>query len=104
MVSRRELGARRGLVLPPPIGELLMPQRNPSRAEDAVLDCTVHIVDDDASFRTALERRLTKAGYNVATYAGGQHLLNDLSERAWLHHYGCTNTRHEWTGIAVPVS
>jgi hypothetical protein len=27
----------------------------------------VHIVDDDASFRTAMERRLKKAGYEVAT-------------------------------------
>jgi RNA polymerase sigma factor (sigma-70 family) len=35
----------------------------------------VHIVDDDASFRTAMERRLTKAGYEVATYASAQHLL-----------------------------
>ncbi len=29
----------------------------------------VHVVDDDASFRRAMERRLTKAGYEVATYA-----------------------------------
>ena len=38
----------------------------------------VHIVDDDASFRKAMERRLTKAGYEVATYASAQHLLNRL--------------------------
>ena len=38
----------------------------------------VHIVDDDASFRTALERRLKKAGYEVATYASAQHLLDRL--------------------------
>jgi FixJ family two-component response regulator len=63
-----------------------MPQRNASRTEDEVLDCTVHIVDDDSSFRTALERRLTKAGYSVATYAGGQHLLDDLSEESG---FGC---------------
>ena len=29
----------------------------------------VHIVDDDTSFRTAMERRLKHAGYEVATYA-----------------------------------
>jgi FixJ family two-component response regulator len=29
----------------------------------------VHIVDDDASFRTAMERRLKHAGYEVAVYA-----------------------------------
>ena len=38
----------------------------------------VHIVDDDASFRTAMERRLTKAGYEVATYASARHLLDRL--------------------------
>ena len=38
----------------------------------------VHIVDDDASFRTAMERRLTKAGYEVATYASAQLLLDNL--------------------------
>jgi len=38
----------------------------------------VHIVDDDASFRKAVERRLTKAGYEVATYASAQQLLDSL--------------------------
>jgi len=38
----------------------------------------VHIVDDDASFRTAIGRRLRRAGHEVATYASGQHLLERL--------------------------
>jgi len=38
----------------------------------------VHIVDDDASFRTAMERRLRLAGYTVATYASAEHLLDRL--------------------------
>jgi FixJ family two-component response regulator len=38
----------------------------------------VHVVDDDASFRTAIERRLKRAGYEVATYASAQHLLERL--------------------------
>jgi len=38
----------------------------------------VHIVDDDASFLKAVERRLTKAGYEVATYASAQQLLDSL--------------------------
>ena len=38
----------------------------------------VHIVDDDASFRTAIERRLKLAGYEVATYASAQDLLDRL--------------------------
>jgi RNA polymerase sigma factor (sigma-70 family) len=40
----------------------------------------VHVVDDDASFRTAIERRLKKAGYEVATYASAQHLLDRLPD------------------------
>jgi len=36
----------------------------------------VHVVDDDASFRTAIERRLKNAGYDVATYPSAQHLLD----------------------------
>jgi len=39
----------------------------------------VHIVDDDASFLKAMERRLKQAGYEVATYASAQHLLDHLS-------------------------
>ena len=38
----------------------------------------VHVVDDDASFRKAIERRLKKAGYEVATYASALHLLVSL--------------------------
>jgi len=36
----------------------------------------IHIVDDDASFRTAIERRLKKAGYQVLTYSSAQQLLD----------------------------
>ena len=37
----------------------------------------VHVIDDDASFLKATERRLKHAGYEVATYASAQHLLDD---------------------------
>ena len=40
----------------------------------------VHIVDDDASFRTAIERRLKKAGFEVATYPTAQDLLDRLPD------------------------
>jgi FixJ family two-component response regulator len=40
----------------------------------------VHVVDDDASFRTAVERRLKKAGYQVLTYPSAQQLLDLLPE------------------------
>ena len=42
------------------------------------MQACVHIVDDDASFRKAMERRLMKAGYEVATYASAQPLLDSL--------------------------
>lgn len=38
----------------------------------------VHVVDDDASFRTAIERRLKLAGYEVETYGSAQQLLDRL--------------------------
>jgi FixJ family two-component response regulator len=38
----------------------------------------VHVVDDDASFRGAIERRLKMAGYDVATYGTAQQLLDRL--------------------------
>jgi FixJ family two-component response regulator len=41
---------------------------------------TVHVVDDDASFRTAVERRLKKAGYSVATYPSARQLLDHLPD------------------------
>lgn len=40
----------------------------------------IHVVDDDASFRTAIERRLKLAGYDVATYASAQQLLDRLPD------------------------
>lgn len=43
---------------------------------------TVHVVDDDPSFRTAIERRLKKAGYAVATYPSAQQLLDRLPDEA----------------------
>ena len=38
----------------------------------------VYVVDDDAAFRTAIERRLKKAGYEVPTYVSAQDLLDRL--------------------------
>jgi RNA polymerase sigma factor (sigma-70 family) len=40
----------------------------------------VHVVDDDASFRIAIERRLTKAGYAVTSYPSAQQLLDHLPD------------------------
>jgi FixJ family two-component response regulator len=52
----------------PPIPNMLMP--------------IIHIVDDDASFRTSLERRLRRAGYNVVQYSSAQELLDHLPDES----------------------
>src|SRR5258707_1921817 len=59
----------------------------------------VHIVDDDASFRTAIERRLKKAGYEVATYPSAQHLLDSLPSENEL---GCILLDVRIPGLSVP--
>jgi FixJ family two-component response regulator len=38
----------------------------------------VHVIDDDVSYRTAVERRLKWAGYDVETYSSAQQLLDRL--------------------------
>jgi len=43
----------------------------------------VHVVDDDMSFRTAIERRLKLAGYEVATYASAHDLLEASQNDDW---------------------
>jgi FixJ family two-component response regulator len=59
----------------------------------------VHIVDDDASFRTAIERRLKKAGYDVAAYSSAQELLDRLpNEEA----PGCILLDVEIPGLSGP--
>ena len=40
----------------------------------------IHIVDDDDSFRVAIERRLKLSGYQVATYPSAQQLLDRLPD------------------------
>jgi RNA polymerase sigma factor (sigma-70 family) len=59
----------------------------------------VHVVDDDASFRTAIERRLKKAGYEVATYSSAQHLLDRLPGESEL---GCILLDVRIPGLSGP--
>lgn len=42
----------------------------------------IHVVDDDDSFRTSIERRLKLAGYEVVTYASAQRLLDRLPDES----------------------
>ncbi|MFH0298758.1 response regulator [Bradyrhizobium sp. 31Argb] len=59
----------------------------------------VHVVDDDASFRTAIERRLKLAGYDVATYPSAQQLLDRLSDNERL---GCILLDVRIPGLSGP--
>ena len=59
----------------------------------------VHIVDDDASFRTAMERRLKFAGYEVATYASAEHLLDRLPSESMP---GCVLLDVRMPGLSGP--
>jgi RNA polymerase sigma factor (sigma-70 family) len=43
---------------------------------------TIHVVDDDPSFRTAIERRLRRAGYEVTSYASAEQLLRRLPDES----------------------
>ena len=61
----------------------------------------VHVIDDDASFRRAMERRLKHAGYEVATYASAQHLLDRLPSESVPAAFSSTCRSREW---AVPNS
>jgi len=49
----------------------------------------VHVVDDDASFRTAVTRMLTAAGLAVRSYASGMEFLAQLSRSAPAEGSGC---------------
>jgi FixJ family two-component response regulator len=59
----------------------------------------VHVVDDDAAFRTAIERRLKKAGHEVATYPSAQHLLDRLPSESEL---GCILLDVRIPGLSGP--
>jgi len=59
----------------------------------------VHIVDDDASFATAMERRLKHAGYEVAIYLSAQHLLDRLPSESVL---GCILLDVRIPGLSGP--
>jgi FixJ family two-component response regulator len=59
----------------------------------------VYIVDDDESFRTMVERRLTKAGYEVPTHASAEHLLDRLPSDSVL---GCILLNVRLPGMSGP--
>jgi FixJ family two-component response regulator len=71
----------------------------PLAASEGKLPGLVHVVDDDASFRTAIERRLKLAGYDVATYPSAQQLLDRLPDNG---HLGCILLDVRIPGLSGP--
>ncbi|MCP4615703.1 MAG: response regulator transcription factor [Bradyrhizobium sp.] len=59
----------------------------------------IHVVDDDDSFRTAIERRLKLAGYQVATYPSAQQLLDRLPDE---NETGCILLDVQIPGLSGP--
>ena len=59
----------------------------------------VYIVDDDAAFRRAIERRLKIAGYEVASYPSAQHLLDNVPTE---HELGCVLLDVRMPGLSGP--
>jgi FixJ family two-component response regulator len=59
----------------------------------------IHVVDDDDSFRTAMERRLKLAGYQVATYPSAQQLLDHLPDE---NEPGCILLDVQIPGLSGP--
>jgi FixJ family two-component response regulator len=59
----------------------------------------LHVVDDDASFRTAIERLLKKAGYEVVTYPSAQHLLDRMPSESEM---GCILLDVRIPGLSGP--
>jgi FixJ family two-component response regulator len=59
----------------------------------------IHVVDDDDSFRTAMERRLKLAGYDVATYPSAQQLLDRMPDE---NEPGCILLDVQIPGLSGP--
>jgi FixJ family two-component response regulator len=59
----------------------------------------IHVVDDDDSFRSAIERRLKLAGYDVATYPSAQQLLDRLPDE---NEPGCILLDVQIPGLSGP--
>lgn len=60
----------------------------------------VYVVDDDASFRTAVQRLLTTAGYRVVTFASAEQLLE---QRPGENEIGCILLDVRLPGLSGPA-
>ena len=60
----------------------------------------VYVVDDDASFRTAIRRQLEKTGYRVFTYASAEQLLEQRPDE---NRPGCILLDVRMPGLSGPT-
>ena len=60
----------------------------------------VYVVDDDASFRTAIQRLLTTAGYRVVTFASAEQLLEQRPDE---NEAGCILLDVRLPGLSGPA-
>jgi FixJ family two-component response regulator len=60
----------------------------------------IYLVDDDATFRTAVQRRLQKTGYRVVTYAAAEHVLQQRPDE---NEIGCILLDVRMPGLSGPV-
>ena len=61
---------------------------------------TVYLVDDDASFRIAVQRRLEQTGYRVVTYASAEQLLEQRPDE---NETGCILLDVRMAGLSGPA-
>ena len=61
---------------------------------------TVYVVDDDASFRIAVQRRLEQTGYRVVTYASAEQLLEQRPDE---NETGCILLDVRMPGLSGPA-
>ena len=59
----------------------------------------VYVIDDDAAFRAAIERRLKMAGYEVACYPSAENFLGNLPGDSEL---GCVLLDVRMPGLSGP--
>jgi FixJ family two-component response regulator len=59
----------------------------------------VYVVDDDASFRTAIQRQLEKVGYRVVAYASAEHVLEQRPDE---NETGCILLDARMPGLSGP--
>lgn len=60
----------------------------------------VYIVDDDANFRTSIQRRLEKTGYRVVAYASAEHVLQQRPDES---ETGCIILDVRMPGLSEPA-